>query len=484
MAITFNRRCAHQLRSVFRRAFGSRGPGPAVCFTAVAGTLSVKASMCDVAVEHRIPQDQPAESLWLPFQFLDDCAGKKDEPVHVEPNGKDRITAQWRDGSVPQIVQYEIGAHADAEKFPTLPETMTENPPDLLEALTAAGETCDPDSVRYALGHLQLGHDGTIRATDGRQLLVQTGFTFPWDGDLLIPRSRVFASPELAGGQSIMIGAAGEWLALRSGPWTIWLKIKNDGKFPDISRHIPAPAAATAHCALSAADAEFLADAIPRLPGDQEFNFPITLDLNGSIAVRAKAADQACLTELLLRGSRWSGEPIRVNTNRQYLARAVKLGFQELFLYGNKVPVLCQDARRRYVWALLEPDAAIPPADNAIRIESPSAETDSSRPNSKPTRRTSTMSEPSTSANGHAPTGSTAPANGHAAKTNGRVRHAKAAQQDITALIEQATKLRTALHNLMYEASGLVKALKQHRRQNRAIQTTLASLKQLKTLGV
>lgn len=36
----------------------------------------------------------------------------------------------------------------------------------------------------------------------------------------------------------------------------------------------------------------------------------------------------------------------------------------------------------------------------------------------------------------------------------------------------------------MYEASGLVKALKQHRRQSRAIQNTIASLKQLKTLGV
>ena len=51
------------------------------------------------------------------------------------------------------------------------------------------------------------------------------------------------------------------------------------------------------------------------------------------------------------------------------------------------------------------------------------------------------------------------------------------------ALINQAEKLRTALHDLMYEAGGLVKALKQHRRQSRAIQSTLASLRQLKGLG-
>ena len=37
-------------------------------------------------------------------------------------------------------------------------------------------------------------------------------------------------------------------------------------------------------------------------------------------------------------------------------------------------------------------------------------------------------------------------ANGHATKTNGQVRKAKTSQQDIAVLIEQAEKLRTALH--------------------------------------
>ena len=36
----------------------------------------------------------------------------------------------------------------------------------------------------------------------------------------------------------------------------------------------------------------------------------------------------------------------------------------------------------------------------------------------------------------------------------------------------------------MYEASGLVKGLKQHRRQSRAVQQTIEQLRTLKTLGV
>ena len=90
--------------------------------------------------------------------------------------------------------------------------------------------------------------------------------------------------------------------------------------------------------------------AVPRLPSDDEFNCPVTLDLNGSVAIRAKAADQPRPTEVVLTGSDWSGEPIRINTNRKYLARAVKLGFRELFVYGDNGPMLCQD-EPPYVWA-------------------------------------------------------------------------------------------------------------------------------------
>ena len=127
MSLTITRRSAYQLRSMFRRAFGTRGPGPAGCFTAAADTLSVKARSADIAVEYTELGGGTPETLWLPFQILDDCEGRKDEPVHIEATGKRRVTAQWRDGSVPQIVQYDVSEPVDADKFPNLPENFTEN---------------------------------------------------------------------------------------------------------------------------------------------------------------------------------------------------------------------------------------------------------------------------------------------------------------------------------------------------------------------
>jgi hypothetical protein len=161
--------------------------------------------------------------------------------------------------------------------------------------------------------------------------------------------------------------------------------------------------------------------------------------------------------------------------NRTYLARAAKLGLRELCVFGDRNTVLCQDERRKYVWALLEPDTALKPADDVIRIESPSAGTEIPVNHPQTKRRLPTVSKPTTDTNGHAQGNGQAKTNGQARKTGTQ----KASQQDIASLIEQAEKLRTSLHDLMYQASGLVKALKQHRRANKAVETTLATLKSL-----
>jgi hypothetical protein len=463
-----------------RRAFGTRGSGPAVCFTAAAGTLNVKARFADIAVEYSEPTSGSDETLWLPFQVLDDCAAKRDEPVHVEVTGKDRCTAQWRDGNVPQIVQYDCKPPADAEKFPVRPETFAENKTGLLEALTAASDTCDPDSTRYALGHLQLrGEQGTIVATDGRQLLVHNGFQFPWTGDLLVPRSKTFTSTELPHDLPVQVGKTENWVAIGIGRWMIHMAINVDGRFPDVTWHIPQINSAKTRCSFSPDDADFLAETLPKLPCDDDCNRPVTLDLNGQVVVRAKPSDSTQSTEVVLTGSSFSGEPIRLNMNRNYLARAMQMGLRELSITSDKMPLACVDDRRQYVWMPLDPESAIPPANNAIRIV-PGSNPETLVTHPPIERKVSPVPEPITNQNGNGHTST----NGHASRTNGQLCRAKTSQQDIVALIEQAEKLRTALHGLMCQAGGLVKALKQHRRQNRAVQNTLASLRQLKTLGV
>ena len=50
---------------------------------------------------------------------------------------------------------------------------------------------------------------------------------------------------------------------------------------------------------------------LPRLPGTDSENAPVTLDLNGQVIVRARAEDQTQATEVVLAGSEVSGKPVR-----------------------------------------------------------------------------------------------------------------------------------------------------------------------------
>ena len=90
------------------------------------------------------------------------------------------------------------------------------------------------------------------------------------------------------------------------------------------------------------------------------------------------------------------------------------------------------------------------------------------------------MPEPITNQNGHARKNGEANTNSQLHKPASR----KANREDVAVLIQQAEALRTLLRDTLLKTNGLVKALKRHRRQSRIVSNTLASLRQLKSLGV
>ena len=474
--ITITRNLARQVRAVFRRALHITPRGLSYPVTLQTGPdgLRLRARSPDAVVEYHTPGELPIEQFAVPFQFLADCESKKDQPVTLEAAGERQVSAQWRDGSVPQIVQYDRADPADAAEFLRFPDVSAENPPGFLAALQDAMEIAEPAPIKYATDHVQLeGQSGKLVATDGRQLLVQTGYHFPWQGNLLVPRTTLFACRELPQDVPITIGMTGGWVALRVGPWTVWLLVNKDARFPEVHRHVPDPATAVARCQFSAGDAEFLMETLPRLPGDAEYNWPVTFDLNGTIAVRGKSMDQPRATEAVLSSSTWSGEAVRININRRYLARALELGLRELFVYGPNTPVLCQDDRRSYVWAVLDPESAITPADDALRILSPAdGPKPCPSPPKPPKRRRQMTTEPNNPQEGQAKT------NGQPRKTGRR----KAGRMETAGLIQEAEAVRATLRDALSKTGELLKGLKRHKRQSRALESTLASLRQLKGL--
>ena len=256
--------------------------------------------------------------------------------------------------------------------MPAMPSELAMIEPHFLRAMADASKTATHDSTRYALNCVRLrGADGQMAATDGQQALIQTGFHFPWDNEVLVPASAVFAAKSVCHSRDVAIGWSPEWMFVRADHWTIALKIEKDRRFPAVDSQVPDNRAATTTLALAEEDAEFLALAAKRLPGSEDANAPVTLDLNGAAVIRAQASGQQSPTDLVLSNSRRIGAELKISTDRTFVERAMQLGFREIYLRDDKAPAFCRDTNRSYIWALLGKNRVLTADPTAIRIESP-----------------------------------------------------------------------------------------------------------------
>jgi hypothetical protein len=216
----------------------------------------------------------------------------------------------------------------------------------------------------------------------------------------------------------------------------------------------------------------FLTKAVKRLPSSDDYNSPVTVDLNGDVAIRAKSEEQSTPTELVLTNSSRSGEVIRFNTNREFLARAMKLGFRDVHFTGPEAPAFCHDQNRQYLWALLGKEGAIPPNPNAIRIESPHVDDDHLPPTPKPNRKHPIMPQSKTNRNGQADNNGAGNSDGTGPEN----------PTGVESLIEQAEAVKTSLRETLTNTSELIASLKKHRKQTKLVRSTLASLRQLQSI--
>jgi hypothetical protein len=426
-----------------------------------ANGLVVSAAMFGLGIRYRLDGSFPEHEFWLPFEFLKETEGNRNDAVLLDPTS-DGVDVQWVVDSVPHTRTFLV---EDAPDAITLPEVdFTGNPPELLVALKEAARTCDHSSTRYALSCIQLrGEAGEVVATDSHQLLVEGGFQFPWDDNVLIPGSKLLTHREFLTGDSVKIGRAEDVVVLNVGPWTAWMSIEQDRRFPEIDQVIPNVNGAIATVSIPQDDGDFLARVVKQLPANDEQHSPVTVDLNGSIAVRARTDGAKIPTELVLTRSSRTGDPVRFCTNRKLLARAMQLGFDGLHVFGPDSPVLCVQGDRKYVWMLLDKVGAIKPSKQAIRIESAATSESAAQP----------------------PTPSRNPTSMKPTKSHRNTEPAKNTPSDNSiSLIDRAESLRESLQTALADTRNLITTLKQQQKTSRSVQSALKSLRQLEALEV
>lgn len=491
--LTFSRQLAKQIRSVFRRALqiSASQTDQMVWLVADDTGLRICAQSWRAIVEYHLPCTTTPCSIPVTMEALAACEGtKSDELIRFEKLGDETVALRWDDHSIPQSFQL-AAQKIQSDTPPAVPETWARNPPRLLAAISDAMKIVPTDATRYAINCVQLRPSaGRLAATDTHQLLIEAGFTFPGVSDVLIPRTTLFGSRELPADQPVDVGLTANHCVFHIGPWTVWLPLEKQGRYPRVEDIIPPADSAKTRLSLSAEDVSFLLEVIPRLPTETDQQGRITLDLNGQVAMLAKGDGPSPVTQVVLRNSHRNGDEMRLNTDRQFLVRAAQLGFHEIELHGSESPVVCRDERRIYLWSVLEEAAALTTGPDTVQLESPLNNT-SHRParSVPPPRRTRQPKERTPPPMPHNRIAETLaasappPANGSAsAPPNHNADHDH--RGSFNAILQQAETAKTSLHDAFTQINHLIGSLKRHRRQSKLMQTTLASLKQLQNLEV
>ncbi len=370
--ITLTRQLAQRQNDLIRRCFGKRccPPDLPVVLQTGADGFRLRTLSDRAALEFHSPDAMDAEQIIVPLEALKACAGSRSEPVTVERSDTNQCAFRWNDRGIPQVASF--GSPELKGEFPPTPDRMQKPGAGLLAALRAAVDTVEADSLRYATDCIRIrGDKGTLEATETRQALIQSGFKFPFNEDLLVHANPVFKSAVFSDEADVEVGRTENCVAFRVGAWTIHLVIEKDRRFPDIHGCIPALAATDCRLRLSESDARFLEQSLSRLPSDPVSIGTVTVDLNGRVAVRARSPECAAPTELVLTSSSRSGSQVCLATDRRYLERAVQLGFREVGFVSDEAPAVCHDGHRKYLWALLSKDGVVKSAADTVRIESP-----------------------------------------------------------------------------------------------------------------
>jgi hypothetical protein len=448
--IAIHRPSAAQFRAAVRKCVVGRprGPAPPVLIEQSPDGSLIYCNLGEVALALRQPLE-PGETsqVVLPATILEEIESSKQGNALIEVRDNTG-RATWEQSGNPRESTWPLIASDLA--IPPLPKTLKSNDRTLLQAMFECGKTTS-DGVRFATKRLQIqGKSGQIVGTDGRQLLIWNGFDVPFSDSLLLPAVPVFGLRDVAMANDVRIGKTSLHVVVAAGPWTVWLLIDKNGRFPNVESVVPRDAAHVLR--LDHGDRQKAAEFCSQAVAAEDDPVSVTVEFGASPALRRKSSPESSPEEIRLDHSRCEGEPVTFVLNRDHLLRALLLSVRDIRTPAENGPAVFQDERRTYVTTALVPSQAIP----AIRpVTTALARRKQFIPISQG-------------------------AHPMATETNGRgIAHDSESAEPLDFMAE-AEGLRDALIDVARRAGRLVTLLKHLQKQRRVLETAWSSLKNLR----
>lgn len=239
--------------------------------------------------------------------------------------------------------------HLEANEFP--PELQANTEPVLLDesfklALAEALDCASTDASRYVLNGACLDVTNKeahyVVGTDGRHLFSANSFLFDVPESIILPHGKFLTwsgfvedgqwtlryQPEVQGKGKAKVNAKPAIVRLDSDHWTFVTK-PIEGQYPNWKQIVPGSESINSRILLGEPGIKIILDALPRLPGNEEVNQPISLEIKGdnlTLKAESKPGDGTVIPV----PAKVSGLPTTIRVNRTLLAKGLKFGCREI----------------------------------------------------------------------------------------------------------------------------------------------------------
>jgi hypothetical protein len=315
-------------------------------------SLTLSAVLDRIAVSLRLDVAGSPACLVIPFPILANVEKANSGTVSFQTCERDRVRCVWTDRGTAKEAIFEPLPFEEGHYVKPLPRKWQNVEPGVLAALHGCGATTGSAGTPFSLLQLR-GKEGRIVGTDGRQLLIMGGFSFPFHDNVLVPAVPVFGSGDFADEREVRMGRTDEHVVIAAGPWTVWLAIDTSSRFPDVTAVI-SRGTRSARLLISEPDAAAILHFLERAAPDAEGETAVSLRF-GAAPILTMESKDARGPELALSRSTCSGPDHVVLVERPHLGRALALGLREVRAAPNQTPVHFVNRDTSYVVASMEP---------------------------------------------------------------------------------------------------------------------------------
>ncbi|WCJ60709.1 hypothetical protein NXS98_06165 [Fontisphaera persica] len=370
------------------------------------GRVILEATDLDTAACYETVNQQPnaACEVLVPIETLTKA---------VKNSASNSRIALLKESKTALTLRTFIGENPVDQKIETLepkewpPVPRAELPPIILdqklrEAVTDAMECSSEEATRAALQGAWIDPSDPqahyVLGTDGRHLFTANSFCLDLKEAVLLPNKKFvqWSGFKEDGDWKLSLMPAKTkdeqaWLQLQSDHWT-FLSRRQDATCPNWRQAVPSPTDAKTILQFSEASVEFLQQLLPKLPGNDDINRGITLDVTKTLTVKAHARGSSDWTSVVVPEVKITGKPNLICLNRDYLLKALSFGLHNLDLYDELSPMVFSTAGKRMVVMPIRLEATAPVPQPEAQVAEPAKESATATPNPEtPTTERNTM---------------------------------------------------------------------------------------------